>query len=212
MAEKLFIWFMTTTRWKSGVPQFFYNSELLDFTNPNNSDWKYMKNIPPKMLLKYKSKGTVKFDWVIYRNRIMVISEEFLSFIRKYWSENRYTLSDCIVQNSKGESCSNKKYFVLFVLETDNTLFTIDEEGKKRIAGNSFEYLYPNISVKSEKEGIFYYDKCAYDEGLILTTEIKDIILKSFYKPEIYEIKDFPTAYNNMNKKEEFLPKVVINN
>lgn len=38
----------------------------------------------------------------------------------------------------------------------------------------------------------------------------KDIVLSSFYKPEIYLIEDFPTAYNNMNKKEEFLPKCIM--
>ena len=39
MKEKLFIWFMTTTRWRAGVPQFFYNAELSDLENPTNSDW-----------------------------------------------------------------------------------------------------------------------------------------------------------------------------
>jgi len=43
MKEELFIWFMTTTRWRTGVPQFFYNAELSDLENPTNSDWKYMK-------------------------------------------------------------------------------------------------------------------------------------------------------------------------
>ena len=65
---------MTTTRWRAGVPQFFYNAELSDLENPTNSDWKYMKNIPSQMLLTYKNKGNVRFD----RNRIMVVSEEFL--------------------------------------------------------------------------------------------------------------------------------------
>lgn len=78
MKEKLFIWFMTTARWRAGVPQFFYNAELSDLENPTNSDWKYMKNIPSQMLLTYKNKGNVRFDWVSYRNRIMVVSEEFL--------------------------------------------------------------------------------------------------------------------------------------
>jgi hypothetical protein len=30
------------------------------------------------MLLTYKNKGNVRFDWVFYKNRIMVVSEEFL--------------------------------------------------------------------------------------------------------------------------------------
>jgi len=209
MKKELFIWFMTTTRWNVGVPQFFYNSELLDLSNPNNSDWKYMKNIPNQMLLRYKNKGNVRFDWVIYRDRIMVISEKFLSFLSKYWDNNRYLLSDCIVQNSKGELCSTDRYFVLFVLETDNSCFIINEEGRKRIAGNRFEYLYPNITIKNHIEGVFYYDKIAYDQGLIFTEEPKNIVLSLFYKPEIYLIKDFPIAYNNMNRKEEFLPNCV---
>ena len=78
MKDELFIWFMTTTRWRTGVPKFFYNAELSDLENPTNSDWKYMKNIPSQMLLTYKNKGNVRFDWVSYRNRIMVVSEEFL--------------------------------------------------------------------------------------------------------------------------------------
>ena len=53
---------------------------------------------------------------------------------------------------------------------------------------------------------MFYYDRIAYEQGLLFTEETKDIVLSSFYKPEIYLIEDFPTAYNNMNKKEEFLP------
>ena len=44
MKEKLFIWFMTTTRWRAGVPQFFYNAELSDLENPTNYDWKYEKH------------------------------------------------------------------------------------------------------------------------------------------------------------------------
>lgn len=27
MKDELFIWFMTTARWRAGVPQFFYNSD-----------------------------------------------------------------------------------------------------------------------------------------------------------------------------------------
>ena len=42
---------MTTTRWRAGVPQFFYNAELSDLENPTNSDWKYMKNIPSQTFL-----------------------------------------------------------------------------------------------------------------------------------------------------------------
>ena len=206
MKEKLFIWFMTTTRWRAGVPQFFYNAELSDLENPTNSDWKYMKNIPSQMLLTYKNKGNVRFDWVFYRNRIMVVSEEFLSFLSAYWEENRYVVSPCLVQHSKGVSCSDKSYFVLFLLEVDNSSFVVEEEGKKRIAGNRFEYLYPNITIKDQRKGVFYYDRIAYEQGLLFTEETKDIVLSSFYKPEIYLIEDFPTAYNNMNKKEEFLP------
>ena len=33
MKDELFIWFMTTTRWRAGVPQFFYNAELSDLEN-----------------------------------------------------------------------------------------------------------------------------------------------------------------------------------
>lgn len=165
-----------------------------------------MKNIPSQMLLTYKNKGNVRFDWVFYRNRIMVVSEEFLSFLSAYWKENRYVVSPCLVQHSKGVSCSDKSYFVLFLLEVDNSSFIVEEEGKKRIAGNRFEYLYPNITIKEQKKGVFYYDRIAYEEGLLFTEETKDIVLSSFYKPEIYLIEDFPTAYNNMNKKEEFLP------
>ncbi|WP_298824321.1 hypothetical protein [uncultured Capnocytophaga sp.] len=210
MKEKLFIWFMTTTRWRAGVPQFFYNAELSDLENPTNSDWKYMKNIPSQMLLTYKNKENVRFDWVSYRNRIMVVSEDFLSFLSAYWEENRYVVSPCLVQNSKGVSCSDKSYFVLFLLEVDNSSFIVEEEGKKRMAGNRFEYLYPNITIKEQKKGVFYYDRIAYKQGLLFTEETKDIVLSSFYKPEIYLIEDFPTAYNNMNKKEEFLPKCIM--
>ena len=53
MKDELFIWFMTTTRWRTGVPQCFYNAELSDLENPTNSDWKYMKNVPSQMLLTY---------------------------------------------------------------------------------------------------------------------------------------------------------------
>ena len=162
------------------------------------------------MLLTYKNKGNVRFDWVFYRNRIMVVSEEFLSFLSAYWEENRYEVSPCLVQNSKGVSCSDKSYFVLFLLEVDNSSFILEEEGKKRIAGNRFEYLYPNITIKDQRKGVFYYDRIAYEEGLLFTEETKDIVLSSFYKPEIYLIEDFPTAYNNMNKKEDFLPKCIM--
>ena len=56
MKEKLFIWFMTTTRWRAGVPQFFYNAELSDLENPTNSDWKYMKTFLLRCFLPIKTK------------------------------------------------------------------------------------------------------------------------------------------------------------
>lgn len=51
------------------------------------------------------------------------------------------------------------------------------------MAGNRFEYLYPNITIKRAEKGVFYYDRIAYEQGLLFTEETKDIVLSSFYKP-----------------------------
>ena len=205
--DKLYIWYYTLARLPKGVSDSGEDFSLFDLNDKNNRGWTGLQYIPDEMLMIYEKRGALSFDWVMYKDSIMIVSEEFLSFIEKHWEKDFYKTSKLTVKNKKEEKCTTKNYYVLFVLKNDNELFVVNEEGKKRASGLQGYFLYPNLTVKNLGKKLYYYDELCYHQALIFTEEVKEIIKKNFYKPEIYLLSDFPKVYNNRFRESE-LPDI----
>jgi len=65
------------------------------------------------------------------------------------------------------------------------------------------------VKKNDVRQEIFFLDRFCYQESILFTGKIKDIIKAHFFQPEIYKIEDFYLAFNNnRTSRSEHLPAI----
>jgi len=228
--EDLFIWYCTLPRRGKGVPQhgdtwirekFSYGKEI-EGLNYEWVNYDYLEHgfppmdtkllLPDELYFIIQRQKKLVFDFLPYRKNLFIISEKFKFFIETHLSDKPLEFARLkVVHKNNKEFLNEKKYYLLRVILFDDDLFDFIEEGKKRAAGLRGEFIYPSLILKNDvRQEIFFLDSFCYQESILFTGKIKDIIKAQFFRPEIYKIEDFYLAFNNNStSRSEHLPAIV---
>ena len=192
-------------------PWMLYNSRTMGFPI---TDEKYQ--FPQEMyLVVLNNIKEVCFDYVEDDYKIKLVSQDFFQFLNQHGLDKGFEKANLTILNQKGELLTSKKYYALRFCLFDDQLFEFNKKEKIRIKREfgGTEYVYPQINLIEEKtqKSVFAFEESAYRKSLIFKGDLISEMLKNFYCPEIYSIKDFPYIYENqynwdiLPQKNEYL-------
>jgi hypothetical protein len=169
-----------------------YNSYRMGFP-PSDDKFKFPNNIYLVILDKQKD---ILFDYFDYEYNVKLVSEKFLQFIQKNGLTKGYEEANLFIIDTKENLLSNRKYYALRFGLFDDNFFDFNKQNKisgKYEFGNQY-IVYPNLSLKENKSNKYVYclEEYSYRKAIIFKGFILNDILKTFYCPEIYKLKDFP--------------------
>ncbi|BAV05583.1 Immunity protein 43 [Filimonas lacunae] len=218
--EDLFIWF-NRTQLPSGYPlkedtvlKSSYDAKSA--TKMPDQAWKtfnhHTMSFPPTgthqfpeemYLVVTKKYPAIHFDYFDYGYYVKLVSGRFLSFMEEQGvTADYYEKALLHIVDIQGHSLANQGYHALRFGKFDDQLLNWPVETRKRAAGFKDFFLYPNMQLKApvEGKGLFVLFEFCYNNTLVFTQQVKDVILTQFISPEIYKVADFPFVFNNQYK------------
>jgi hypothetical protein len=214
--EKLFIWFYTSDKSPKGIPSI-DDCFLVEHFSPKKEiegmDYEWMKYDPeedgfPPRVAKHKfpknlffivqKHKELIFDYYRFDENILIISESFLLYLNKHKLSKHMEVSNLKVFNKNGSVVKTKEeYHAIRIGKGDDHLF--DFSGKTIRSGKDKDMflLYPDLNINQNSDGrsIFFLNEFCYKGYPIFLEKVRDEIVKQFYIPEIYSIKEYPSVY-----------------